>query len=65
VIEHTLRDSLESEWFWDVLIANKSAIQLAAEFGFAPQRRLERMVLGNTVPRKDEMVYAIAGFELG
>lgn len=65
VIEHTLRDSSESGWFWDLLSANKNAIQLAEEFGFAPQRRLERMVLGNSVPKNDEMVYAIAGFELG
>jgi GNAT superfamily N-acetyltransferase len=65
VIEHTLRDSSESGWFWDLLSANKNAIRLAEEFGCAPQRRLERMVLGNSVPIKDEMVYAIAGFELG
>jgi GNAT superfamily N-acetyltransferase len=65
VIEHTLQDSPDSEWFWDLLSANKNAIQLAEEFGFAPQRRLERMVLGNSLPKNDEMVYAIAGFELG
>jgi hypothetical protein len=35
------------------------------ELGFAPQRRLERMVLGNSLSTNDEMVYAIAGFELG
>jgi hypothetical protein len=38
---------------------------LAAEFDFAPQRRLERMVLGQRLPKEDEIVYAIAGFELG
>jgi GNAT superfamily N-acetyltransferase len=65
VIKQTLRDSRESEWFWDLLSANKDAIQLAEEFGFAPQRRLERMVLGNSLLKNDGMVYAIAGFELG
>ena len=65
VIEHSLRDSSESGWFWDLLSANKNAVQLAEEFGFVPQRRLERMVLGNSPPKNDEMVYAIAGFELG
>ena len=65
VIEHTLRDSAASGWFWDLLSANKKAIHLAQEFGFVPQRRLERMVLGNSLPKNDEMVYAIAGFELG
>jgi len=65
VIEHTLRAPSESGWFWDLPSANKNAIQLAQEFGFVPQRRLERMVLGNSLPKNDEMVYAIAGFELG
>lgn len=66
VVEHTLRESsAESGWFWDLLSENKNAIQLAEEFGFGPQRRLERMVLGNSLSKNDEMVYAIAGFELG
>jgi GNAT superfamily N-acetyltransferase len=65
VIEPTLRDPSESGWFWDLLSANKNAIQVAEEFGFAPQRRLERMVLGNSILTDDEMVYAIGGFELG
>jgi len=47
------------------LSSNQSAIDLAAEFGFAPQRRLERMVLGDNIARNDQMAYAIAGFELG
>jgi ribosomal protein S18 acetylase RimI-like enzyme len=65
VIEQTLEESSESGWFWDLLGANENAIQLAGEFGFAPQRRLERMVLGKRLPKEDEMVCAIAGFELG
>ena len=65
VIEHTLRTPSESGWFWDLLSANKNAVQLVEELGFAPQRRLERMVLGNSLSTNDEMVYAIAGFELG
>lgn len=65
VIERTLQHSSESGWFWDLLDSNKNAIQLAQEFGFTPQRRLERMALGKSFPTNDEMVYAIAGFELG
>jgi GNAT superfamily N-acetyltransferase len=65
VIEQCLRASPESDWYWDLLSANKKAIELATEFGFVPQRRLERMVLGNTIRKNDELVYAIAGFELG
>jgi N-acetylglutamate synthase-like GNAT family acetyltransferase len=65
VIEQTLQHSSATGWFWDLLGANESAARLAKEFGFAPQRRLERMVLGKRLAKKDELVYAIAGFELG
>jgi ribosomal protein S18 acetylase RimI-like enzyme len=65
VIEQCLRESPESDWYWDLLIANKNALELATEFGFVPRRRLERMVLGNTIKKNDQLVYAIAGFELG
>jgi GNAT superfamily N-acetyltransferase len=65
VIEQTLREPSESGWFWDLLGANENAVQLAKEFGFAPQRRLERMVMGKNLAKNDELVYAIAGFELG
>jgi ribosomal protein S18 acetylase RimI-like enzyme len=65
VIEHTLQAPSGSGWFWDLLSTNKNAVRLAGELGFAPQRRLERMVLGSSVPKNDGMVYAVAGFELG
>lgn len=65
VIARTLQASPQSNWYWDLLTANQNAIDLAKEFGFAPQRRLERMVLGDSITRNDQMVYAIAGFELG
>jgi ribosomal protein S18 acetylase RimI-like enzyme len=65
VIEQTLQQSSEAGWFWDLLSANESAAQLAGDLGFSSQRRLERMVLGRRLEKKDELVYAIAGFELG
>lgn len=65
VIARTLQASPESNWYWDLLSSNQNAVDLAAEFGFAPQRRLERMVLGDSIVKNDQMVYAIAGFELG
>jgi len=65
VIEHTLQEKSESGWFWDLLPANKEAVQLAEEIGFVPKRRLERMAVGKALSTNDEMVYAIAGFELG
>ncbi len=65
VIEQCLRASPESNLYWDLLSTNGNASQLATEFGFVPQRRLQRMVLGNSLRKNDELVYAIAGFELG
>lgn len=65
VIEQCLRNSAESGWYWDLLSSNKNALEMAKEIGFVPQRRLERMALGSSFKKNDEMVYAIAGFELG
>jgi len=65
VIEHALQESPESSWFWDLLGTNRNALELAREFGFVVQRRLERMVLGHRFTKNDEIVYAISGFELG
>jgi hypothetical protein len=52
-------------WSWDLLPANESAVALASELGFTRQRCLTRMVRGKPLRGRDEMVYAIAGFELG
>jgi ribosomal protein S18 acetylase RimI-like enzyme len=65
VIEETLHASPSSSWFWDLLDSNKAAIDLAATLGFVPRRRLERMAIGDQLSKNDQMVYAIAGFELG
>lgn len=65
VIEEALQSSPPSSWYWDLLNTNKPALDLAAELGFAPQRRLERMSIGQPLAKNDQMVYAIAGFELG
>jgi GNAT superfamily N-acetyltransferase len=65
VIEQTLRASTASGWYWDLLSSNKMAVELAGKLGFVPKRRLERMSLGKRLDKNDQMVYAIAGFELG
>lgn len=65
VIEEALQSSPRSSWYWDLLNTNKPALDLAAELGFKPQRRLERMSIGQPLAKNDQMVYAIAGFELG
>ena len=63
-----VRAAMESHpgtWCWDVLGRNSKAVALASELGFTPQRRLLRMVRGEPQAGKDELVYAIAGFEFG
>jgi len=68
-----LRGSLEERQgqrvFWDFLPSNEAARELAAELGFRPVRRLERMMLrGGQSPSlhsHSERVYATAGFEFG
>jgi GNAT superfamily N-acetyltransferase len=64
-----MQSALESAgpggWFWDLLLANKPAVAIAQELGFAPKRHLLRMVRGKDLRGKEEAVYAIAGFELG
>lgn len=52
-------------WSWDLLRANQKAIALASELGFTRQRVLTRMRRGEPLRGRDDMVYAIAGFELG
>jgi GNAT superfamily N-acetyltransferase len=60
-----LKPSEESICFWDLLPNNGWAVTLAAELGFTCVRRLVRMRCGKPLPSKDELIYAIAGFELG
>lgn len=52
-------------YFWDLLPANRPAVELATALGFAPVRRLTRMVLGPNPPADESKIYAIAGFEWG
>ena len=65
LIEHALQNPSARGWFWDLLLANKPAVSLAEEFGFAPKRHLLRMVRGKDVRGNEAAVYALAGFELG
>lgn len=57
--------SADASWAWDLLPKNRDAVALASELGFSRRRLLTRMSRGNTLREADEMVYAIAGFELG
>jgi GNAT superfamily N-acetyltransferase len=65
IIASAINSSAHTDWSWDLLPANKDAVTLASELGFTRQRCLTRMVRGKPLHGRDEMVYAIAGFELG
>ncbi len=61
----TLINASHSSWSWDLLPASQSAVSLASELGFTRQRSLTRMVRGKPLRGREDMIYAIAGFELG
>jgi GNAT superfamily N-acetyltransferase len=65
LMQRALRTASRGGWFWDLLLANKPAVALAQDLGFAPKRHLLRMVRGKDLRGREEAVYAIAGFELG
>jgi GNAT superfamily N-acetyltransferase len=65
LIEARIRHSSASSWFWDVISQNRDAVSLAQDLGFKSQRHLLRMVRGKELSGNDNLVYAIAGFELG
>ena len=64
LITELVKDS-SCSWMWDLFPRNQRAVQLAADLGFAPQRRLTRMFRGKDLPTNSNAIYAIAGFELG
>jgi GNAT superfamily N-acetyltransferase len=65
IITSVLKTSVHSSWSWDLLPANKDAVALASELGFTRQRCLTRMTRGEPLRGREEMVFAIAGFEIG
>jgi GNAT superfamily N-acetyltransferase len=52
-------------WFWDLFPLHPHAPALARELGFAPVRRLTRMMRGERIQIDNSLVYAIGGFEAG
>ena len=65
MITSTLKTHLSVAWSWDLFPHNGNAVAIASELGFTRQRVLTRMSRGQTLRGRDEMVYSIAGFELG
>lgn len=65
MITTCLNNSPGVTWVWDLFPANAQAVAIAAQAGFKRQRSLTRMSRGKALGPHDELVYAIAGFELG
>ena len=65
LITEWINESAEGGWSWDLLPANKNAVAIASELGFVRQRCLTRMTRGHLLHGRNDMVFAIAGFELG
>jgi hypothetical protein len=65
IITDLINASVHDSWSWDLLPRNEGAVALAAELGFMRQRGLTRMARGKPLRGREEMVFAIAGFELG
>ena len=64
LMEERIRNSSAKTWFWDAISQNRDAVSLAQGLGFKPQRHLLRMVRGKELSGNDNLIYAIAGFEL-
>jgi len=65
LVEPCIRGAGVRGCFWDLLPDNRAAIELARELGFEPRRKLMRMARGTARRGRDELVFGIAGFELG
>jgi GNAT superfamily N-acetyltransferase len=65
LIEGAIAHHPDSGWFWDLLPANRDAVAIAQNLGFARARKLTRMTWGRELPGKDEHIFAIGGFEFG
>lgn len=65
LIGELIAESPQDRWSWDLFPANRDAVAIASQLGFVRQRCLTRMTRGRPLPGRNEMVYAIAGFELG
>lgn len=68
-VAHTLVQAVfggnGQRWFWDLLPSNREAVALASDFGFQVERRLMRMVRGESLRGNDTLIYGAAGFEFG
>lgn len=52
-------------WSWDLFPRNQYAVAIARDLGFSPKRHLVRMARGKELRERENVIHAIAGFELG
>ena len=65
LFRRAMDDICAEHYFWDLLPANRAAVELARKLGFGPVRHLKRMVHGPNPMTDESRIYAIAGFEWG
>jgi GNAT superfamily N-acetyltransferase len=65
LITKVVHASPGTAWSWDLLAKNGEAVALASALGFTRRRLLTRMARGKLLSGEDDMVFAIAGLELG
>jgi len=65
LMERVLQIAGVQDCSWDLLPRNSNAVAIARDLAFTPTRHLHRMVRGKDLRAKEQMIYAIAGFELG
>jgi GNAT superfamily N-acetyltransferase len=65
LMEKALQTGSDKGWSWDLLPQNTNAVDVARDLRFTPTRHLHRMVRGKDLRTREDLIYAIAGFELG
>lgn len=65
LVEHALDGQRSVGWLWDLFPKNTHALDMARQLGFTPQRHLLRMARGKELCAQEQLIFALAGFELG
>ena len=65
LIERALPSAGNRGCSWDLFPSNADAAAIARDLAFTPTRHLQRMVRGKDLHANNDLMYAIAGFELG
>ena len=65
LIRAVVASRAEEPWFLDLFPRQAAAVEIAKSLGFTPVRWLMRMRWGLPVPARDDLVFAMGGFEAG